>query len=71
MPFWVISAEDSIGAAFTVKVVLPVTPLNEAEIVAEPADTPLAAPLGSAVTTAVLDDLHMAWLVRFCVLPSE
>lgn len=62
------------GAACTctVSVVLPVTPDNAAVMVALPGDAPVASPLAKLiVATAVLDDVHVAWLVIFCVLPSE
>ena len=59
------------GTACTVSVVLPVTPDSAAEIVAVPADTAVAKPLALIVATAVADELQDAWLVTFCVLPSE
>jgi hypothetical protein len=48
-----------------------VTPARAAEIVVLPAETAVARPLALMVATAVLDDVHAAWLVRFCVLLSE
>ena len=63
--------EVSVGGAWTVKVVLPVTPDSAAEIVAVPADTAVAKPLALIVATAVADELQDGWLVTFCVLPSE
>ena len=59
------------GAVCTVRVVTPVTPASNAEIVVVPADTPLARPAAVIVATAGLDEIHVAWLVIFSVLPSE
>ena len=52
-------------------VVLPLTAPSVAEIVVVPALTAVASPAAFTVATAVLDDAHVTWLVRFCVLPSE
>ena len=59
------------GAFCTVSVVLPVTPVSAADIVVVPADTPVANPLTLTVATAVFDEVHVTWLLRFCVLLSE
>ena len=59
------------GATWTVRVVLPLTPLSPAEMVVVPADTAVAKPLALIVATPVLDDVQVTWLVRFCVLLSE
>jgi hypothetical protein len=40
-------------------------------MVVVPAETPAAKPPVLIVATDVLDDVHVAWPVRFCVLPSE
>jgi hypothetical protein len=59
------------GAACTVRFVLPVTPLSVAEMVVLPALTAVATPALLIVATLVLEEVHVAWLVRFCVLLSE
>ena len=59
------------GADCTVKVVLPVMPLNVAEMVVLPELIPVARPALVMVAMPVFDDVHVAWLVMFCVLPSE
>ena len=60
------------GAACTVRVVLPVNPPEVALMVVLPDATPAASPLlALTVAAAVLEELHVAWEVRFCVLPSE
>lgn len=61
----------SVGGAWTVSVVPLVTPANPAKIVVVPAETAVAKPLALIVATVVLDEVHAAWLVRFCVLLSE
>ena len=67
----VTAIELSVGGLCTVKSALPVSPDNAAVMVALPADTPVANPLALIVATAVLDDVHVTWLVIFCVLPLE
>ena len=59
------------GVACTVRVVLPVTVPNIAEMVVLPAFTAVATPLLLIVATLVLEDVHATWLVRFWVLPFE
>jgi hypothetical protein len=51
--------------------VLPVTPAKLAEMVVVPAATAVARPPVAMVATDVRDELHVAWLVIFAVLPSE
>ena len=63
--------ETSVGGACTVSVVCPVTPASPAEIVVAPPEIAAARPLALIVATPVLDDVHVTWLVMFCVLPSE
>ena len=46
-------------------------PVSAAEIVVAPAEVAVARPLALTEATAVLDEVHVAWLVRFAVLPSE
>ena len=57
-------------AAWTVRVVLPVTVPRVARIVEVPAVTPVASPAVVIVAKAVFVELHVTWLVIFCVLPS-
>ena len=58
------------GAACTVNVVLPLTPLAVAEIVLVPALEPVASPALLMVATLVLVEAHATCPVMFCVLPS-
>ena len=67
----VTAMEANVGAALTVRVVLPATPASAAVRVAVPAETAVAKPLALMVAAAVLDEVQVAWLVTFCVLPSE
>jgi hypothetical protein len=57
-------------AGVTVKVVEPVTPLDVALIVVEPPAVAVARPALLIVATAVVEELHVAVLVRFRVEPS-
>ena len=59
------------GAAWTVRVLVAVTPLSAAEMTVAPAETPVASPLVLMVATAVFEEVHVTRLLRFCVLPSE
>lgn len=59
------------GGICTVRVVPPVIPLKAAEMVLEPAATPVASPAMLIVATAVFEDDQVTWLVMFCVLPFE
>ncbi len=60
-----------VGGALTVNRVVPVTPLNVAEIVVVPAASPVARPPALTVAAEVLDEAHATWLLKFCALPSE
>jgi hypothetical protein len=55
----------------TVRVVEPLTPLEDAWIVLVPVDTVLAKPEELMVATDVADDVKVAVLVKFCWLLSE
>jgi hypothetical protein len=59
----------------TVSAVAPETLPDAARIVVDPAATDVARPLEPAalliVATAVLEELQVAVVVRFCVVPSE
>ena len=57
-----------IGAV-TVSVAEPLIVPEAALIVAEPWATPLANPALLTVATVVFDEVHVAELVRFCVVP--
>jgi hypothetical protein len=59
------------GGACTVSVVLPATLLSVAAMVVLPGLPAVARPVLLIVATLVFEDVHVAWLVRFCVLPSE
>jgi hypothetical protein len=61
--------EVSVGAT-TVNVALPLTPLNVAEIVAPPAELPVARPAALTVTAVVFEDAQVADAVTLPVVPS-
>lgn len=64
-------AMDCKVAVVTVNVSeLEVIPLCAAVTLVEPLATPLARPPEPIVATAGLEEVHVAELVRFCVLPS-
>jgi hypothetical protein len=64
----VTAIDTSVGV--TVKPVEPLTEPETASIVVLPTATPLARPAPLMVATAVLEELQVTELVRFCVLPS-
>jgi hypothetical protein len=64
----VTAIDTSTGA--TVRVVDPIIPLIVALIVEVPNATPVAKPPEVIVATPGADELQLATLVRFCVLPS-
>jgi hypothetical protein len=59
------------GVDWTARVVLPVIPLSAAEMVVLPELMPVARPELFMVAVPVVDEVHVAWLVMFWVLPSE
>ena len=59
------------SAAWTVRVLVTVTPLSAAEITVAPAETAVASPFVLMAATAVFEEVHVTRLLRFCVLPSE
>ena len=62
---------DCSVAAVTVSVIaLEVTPLCVAVMLLEPVAAPVARPLVLIAAAAVLEEAHVAELVRFCVVPS-
>jgi hypothetical protein len=65
---------DSVAGgtmAVTVKAVLPFFPLSAAEMVVLPELKPVARPELLMVAILVVDEVHVAWLVMFWVLPSD
>ena len=62
---------DANTAGPTVRVVLPVTPPNDALICELPWVTPLARPAAVMVATALLDDAQVTEPVTSSVEPSE
>ena len=58
------------AAGVTVRVAVPETEVDVAEIVEEPAVTPVARPAEETVATEVLLDDQVAELVRSLVVPS-
>jgi len=64
-----VTAIDTSGLA-TVSVVLPEIPPDDAEMVVDPAATPVASPEALMVATDVLEEAQFADEVRFFVLPS-
>jgi hypothetical protein len=59
------------GFAETVRFVLPVTPLSDAEIAVVPGLIPAANPLILMDATVGNDDVHFVWAVIFRVVPLE
>ncbi|HXO06277.1 MAG TPA: hypothetical protein VN884_11680 [Candidatus Sulfotelmatobacter sp.] len=66
-----VTAIDTSVGAVTVSVVEPLMAPEVALIVLVPAATPVANPPAVIVATAVVDELHVAVLVKFCVELSE
>ena len=64
----VIEIVERVGV--TVRIAVPLTPLKDAVIVAEPAATPLARPEAFTVATAVFELVQAAVAVTICVVPS-
>jgi hypothetical protein len=65
-----VTAMDASVAAVTVSVVLPEMEPEVARIVVEPAPTAVARPAVLIVATVPAEELHVAVLVRSCVVPS-
>jgi hypothetical protein len=65
-----VTAIDTSVAAVTVSVVLPVMLLEAAWIVVVPVPTAVAKPVALIVATVTAEELHVAVLLRFCVVPS-
>ena len=65
----VTAMEVTVGAAVTVRVVAPVTPLRPAVMVEVPGATAVARPLELMVAVAVVDEVQVAVEVTFAVVP--
>ena len=65
-----VTAIDARMGAVTVRIVVELIAPDAARIVVPPAATPVASPLLLMVAMFAADELHVAELVRFCVLPS-
>jgi hypothetical protein len=57
-------------ALITVKLAAPLMDPEVAVIVVIPSATPVATPVVATVATTVLEEVHVAEEVKFCVLPS-
>src|SRR5260221_8103722 len=63
---------DVSAAAVTVSEAVPaMAPEVAVRVTGPPAFTPVATPLALAVAIVFSDEVHVAVLVRFCVVPSE
>ncbi len=62
--------EIEVRMGVTVSVAVPLTPLNDAVTVAEPAATPVARPDALTVATAALEVVQLTVLVMLAVEPS-
>lgn len=60
----------SVAAVTVTATAFDVTPFCEAVMFVEPTPFAFARPLTLIVATAVLEEIHVTELVRFCVLPS-
>ena len=65
-----VTATETSVAAVTVSVVLPEMEPEVARIVVEPAPTAVTRPAVLIVATVPAEELHVAVLVRSCVVPS-
>jgi hypothetical protein len=61
--------EVRVFAAVTVSCVEPVTPVSVAEMVVDPAATPVASPEALMVATAVAEEAQVAVEVMLAVVP--
>ena len=66
----VIVMDCSVGAVTVSVTEFEVIPLWEAVMVVEPVVTAVARPLAPILATAGFDEIQVAELVRFCVVPS-
>ena len=65
-----VTATETSVAAVTVSVVLPETEPEIARMVVDPVLTAVAKPAVLIAATVPAEELHVAVLVRFCVVPS-
>ena len=65
-----VTATDTSVEAVTVSVVLPEIEPVVARMVVDPVLTAVAKPAALIVATVAAEELHVAVLVRFCVVPS-
>jgi hypothetical protein len=65
-----VTATETSVAAVTVSVVLPEMEPEVARMVVDPVPTAVARPAVLIVATVPDEELHVAVLVRFCVVPS-
>ena len=63
------TATDANTGAVTLRPVEPLMLPDAAEIVVLPVPAPVASPALVIVATVVLDELQVAEVLRFCVLP--
>ena len=59
-----------VAAVIVRAIVFELTPLCVAVMLLEPMPAPVASPLALIVAAAVFDEIQLAELVRFCVVPS-
>src|SRR5258708_15838008 len=63
---------DGRAAVVTVSEAVPaIAPGAAVRVTGPPAFTPVATPLALTVAIVLSDEVHVAVLVRFCVVPSE
>ena len=65
-----VTATDTSVEAVTVSVVLPEIEPVVARMVVDPVPIAVATPAALIVATVAAEELHVAVLVRFCVVPS-
>ena len=65
-----VTATETSVAAVTVRLVLPEMEPEVARMVVDPVPTAVARPAVLIVATVPAEELHVAVLVRFCVVPS-
>ena len=60
---------DTSAGEFTVRLVEPLIPPDDAEIVVPPGATEFASPAAFTVAVPVVEEVHVTEPVRFCVAP--
>ena len=66
----VIVIDCNVGAVTVSTIVFEVTPLCVAVMFVDPTPAPLASPLALIVAAEVFEEVQVAEVVRFCVVPS-